>query len=113
MKKTEEYLKEHAQREWKKFEADEDAEYDQVIEIDLSTLRPTVSFPHLPDNTRTIDNVGEVKDRPSCYRFMYKWKNIRFKSCKRYIKGQKVYKEIRCIVIQGTQKIYLEALEGG
>ena len=43
------------------YEADEDAEYDEVYEIDLSTLRPTVSFPHLPDNTRTIDEVGEVK----------------------------------------------------
>lgn len=59
--KTIEYLKEHATREWKAYEADEDAEYEETYEIDLSTLRPTVSFPHLPDNTRTIDNVGEVE----------------------------------------------------
>ena len=58
--KTVEYLKDHATKEWTVYEADEDAEYDEVFEIDLSTLRPTVSFPHLPDNTRTIDNVGDV-----------------------------------------------------
>ena len=61
MIRLKEYLKEHAQREWKKYEADEDAEYDEVYEIDLSTLRPTVSFPHLPDNTRTIDEAAGVK----------------------------------------------------
>ena len=59
--KTIEYLKEHGKKEWKVYEADEDAEYDEVYEIDLSSLRPTVSFPHLPDNTRTIDEVGDVE----------------------------------------------------
>ena len=63
--KTIEYLKEHGKKEWKVYEADEDAEYDEVYEIDLSSLRPTVSFPHLPDNTRTIDEAleeGIIKD---------------------------------------------------
>ena len=111
--KTEEYLKEHAQREWKKFEADEDAEYDQVIEIDLSTLRPTVSFPHLPDNTRTIDNVGEVKIDQVVIGSCTNGRISDLRVARDILKGKKVCKGIRCIVIPGTQKIYLEALEEG
>ena len=56
--KTVAYMKEHSTREYTIYKADEDADYSRVIEIDLSTLRPTVAFPHLPDNTRTIDEVG-------------------------------------------------------
>ena len=55
------YMKEHSKREFTVYEADEDAEYDETYVIDLSRLKPTVSFPHLPSNTRTIDQVGEVK----------------------------------------------------
>ena len=58
--KTIAYVKEHATKEYQVFAADEAAEYDRVIEIDLSTLRPTVAFPHLPENTKTIDEVGDV-----------------------------------------------------
>ena len=58
--KTEEYMKGRVRGEWKKYEADPDAEYASVYEINLSELKPTVSFPHLPENTRTIDEVGDV-----------------------------------------------------
>ena len=58
---TIEYMKEHSTKEFTVYEADEDAEYDEEYTIDLSTLRPTVAFPHLPENTRTIDEVGDVK----------------------------------------------------
>ncbi|MCI6190242.1 MAG: 3-isopropylmalate dehydratase large subunit [Clostridium sp.] len=111
--KTEEYLKEHAQREWKKFEADEDAEYDQVIEIDLSTLRPTVSFPHLPDNTRTIDNTGDVKVDQVVIGSCTNGRISDLRIARDILKGKKVAKGVRCIVIPGTQKIYLQALEEG
>lgn len=111
--KTEEYLKEHAQREWKKYEADEDAEYDQVIEIDLSKLRPTVSFPHLPDNTRTIDNVGDVKIDQVVIGSCTNGRISDLRVARDILKGKKVNKEIRCIVIPGTQKVYLQALEEG
>ncbi len=111
--KTEEYLKEHAQREWKKYEADEDAEYDQVIEIDLSTLRPTVSFPHLPDNTRTIDDVGEVKIDQVVIGSCTNGRISDLRVARDILKGKKVAKGVRCIVIPGTQKIYLQALEEG
>ena len=53
------YMKEHSSRPWKVYEADEDAVYDEEYTIDLSTLRPTVAFPHLPENTRTIDEIQE------------------------------------------------------
>ena len=111
--KTEEYVKEHAQRAWKKYEADEDAEYDEVYEIDLSTLRPTVSFPHLPDNTRTIDNTGDVEIDQVVIGSCTNGRISDLRVARDILKGKKVNKKIRCIVIPGTQKIYLQALEEG
>ena len=111
--KTEEYLKEHATREWKKYEADEDAEYDSVIEIDLSALRPTVSFPHLPDNTRTIDEVGDVKIDQAVIGSCTNGRISDLRVARDVLKGKKVNNRVRCIVIPGTQKIYLQALEEG
>lgn len=58
--KAEEYMKEHSSRPYVVYEADEDAVYDEEYTIDLSALRPTVAFPHLPENTKTIDEVGEI-----------------------------------------------------
>ena len=111
--KTIEYLKDHATREWKTYEADSDAEYDEVFEIDLSTLRPTVSFPHLPDNTRTIDNVGEVVLDQVVIGSCTNGRISDLRIARDILKGKKVKKGIRCIVIPGTQKIYLQALEEG
>ena len=111
--KTVEYLKDHAAREWKTYEADEDAEYDEVFEIDLSTLRPTVSFPHLPDNTRTIDNVGDVVLDQVVIGSCTNGRISDLRIARDILKGKKVKKGIRCIVIPGTQKIYLQALEEG
>ncbi|MFT8347376.1 3-isopropylmalate dehydratase large subunit [Clostridium saccharoperbutylacetonicum] len=111
--KTVEYLKEHATREWKVYEADEDAEYDKVIEIDLSTLKPTVSFPHLPDNTRTIDNTGDVVVDQVVIGSCTNGRISDLRIARDILKGKKVKKGIRCIVIPGTQKIYLQALEEG
>lgn len=111
--KTVEYLKDHATREWTVYEADEDAEYDEVFEIDLSTLRPTVSFPHLPDNTRTIDNVGDVVLDQVVIGSCTNGRISDLRIARDILKGKKVKKGIRCIVIPGTQKIYLQALEEG
>ncbi|KIL08605.1 3-isopropylmalate dehydratase [Clostridium botulinum] len=111
--KTVEYLKEHTEKEWKIYEADEDAEYDEVIEIDLSTLRPTVSFPHLPDNTRTIDNANGVCIDQVVIGSCTNGRISDLRIARGILKGKKVKKGIRCIVIPGTQKIYLQALEEG
>lgn len=107
------YEKEHATRQPVIYKADDDAEYDEVITIDLSSLRPTVSFPHLPENTRTIDEVGEVKiDQVvigSCTNGLYK----DMKEACDIIRGHKVVKNVRVIVIPATQDIYLKCLEDG
>jgi 3-isopropylmalate dehydratase, large subunit len=111
--KTVEYLKEHATREYKVYEADADAEYDEVFEIDLSTLRPTVSFPHLPDNTRTIDNTGDVAVDQVVIGSCTNGRISDLRIARDILKGKKVKKGIRCIVIPGTQKIYLQAIKEG
>ncbi|AWK50515.1 3-isopropylmalate dehydratase large subunit [Clostridium beijerinckii] len=111
--KTIEYLKDHATREWTVYEADEDAEYDEIFEIDLSTLRPTVSFPHLPDNTRTIDNVGDVVLDQVVIGSCTNGRISDLRIARDILKGKRVKRGIRCIVIPGTQKIYLQALEEG
>ena len=107
------YLKEHAAREWKVYEADEDAEYDEVYEIDLSKLRPTVSFPHLPDNTRTIDEVGEVEVDQVVIGSCTNGRITDLRVARDILKGKQVKKGIRCIVFPGTQKIYLQAIKEG
>ncbi len=111
--KTIEYVEAHSNRAYEIFSADSDAVYEQVIELDLSMIRPTVSFPHLPDNTRTIDEVGTVKiDQVvigSCT-------NGRFSDMKiaaDIIRGKKVADNIRVIVIPGSQDVYLKCLEAG
>ena len=111
--KTIEYLKEHGKKEWKVYEADEDAEYDEVYEIDLSTLRPTVSFPHLPDNTRTIDEVGDIDIDQVVIGSCTNGRISDLRVARDILKGKKVNKRVRCIVFPGTQKIYLQALEEG
>ncbi|WP_252249385.1 3-isopropylmalate dehydratase large subunit [Clostridium sp. VAP23] len=111
--KTVEYLKEHTKKEWEVYKADEDAEYDEVIEIELNTLRPIVSFPHLPDNTRTIDNVGDIDIDQVVIGSCTNGRISDLRIARDILKGKKVKKGIRCIVIPGTQKIYLQALEEG
>ena len=108
------YMKEHSKREFKIYEADEDAQYDEEYTIDLSQLKPTVAFPHLPENTRTVDEIKEdvVIDQAvigSCT-------NGRISDLRcaaKILEGRKVKKGVRCIVIPGTQKIYLQAMEEG
>lgn len=111
--KTIEYLKEHGKKEWKVYEADEDAEYDEVYEIDLSSLRPTVSFPHLPDNTKTIDEVGDVEIDQAVIGSCTNGRISDLRVARDILKGKKVNKKVRCLVFPGTQKIYLQALEEG
>ena len=107
------YVKERSDREIKIFKADEDAEYDEIYEIDLATVKSTVAFPHLPENTRTIDEVGEVKiDQVvigSCTNGHYK----DLAEAAEIFKGRSVAKNVRAIIIPATQDIYIKALESG
>lgn len=107
------YMKEHSKKEPKVFEADADAEYIQEITIDLSSLKPTVSFPHLPENTRTIDEVGDIKIDQVVIGSCTNGRITDMKIAAEIMAGKKVAKNVRCIVIPATQKIYLDAMEAG
>ncbi len=112
--KTLEYVKEHSAKEPRIFAADDDAEYDAVYEIDLSKIKSTVAFPHLPENTRVVEELsekvyidqvvigsctnGRISDMEKAYEIL---------------KGRKVKKGVRCIIIPATQRIYLESIERG
>ena len=110
---TEAYLKEHSKRDYKIYEADEDAEYDEVYTIDLSTLKSTVSFPHLPENTRTIDEVGDVAIDQVVIGSCTNGHISDLRIAAEIMKGKKIAKNVRCIIIPATQQIYLEAMEEG
>lgn len=110
---TLEYCKDRFKREIKVFEADSDAEYEQTVVIDLSALRPTVAFPHLPENTKTIDEVGDIAIDQVVIGSCTNGRLEDLKKAADIIKGKKVAKNVRCIVIPGTQQIYLDALRAG
>ncbi len=108
------YMKEHSTRPYTIYEADEDAVYDEEYTIDLSKLRPTIAFPHLPENTHTIDEIKEdiMIDQVvigSCT-------NGRIddlRTAAEVLKGRHVAKGMRCIIIPATQAIYMQAMEEG
>ena len=114
--KTESYLKEHTKKSYQVFEADEDAEYDEVVEIDLSEVRPTVAFPHLPGNAKTIDEIEAMEPIKIDQVVIGSCTNGRLEDLRiaaEIMKGRKVAKNVRTIVIPGTQQIYLDAIEAG
>ncbi len=110
---TVEYMKEHSTKEYKVFTADADAEYSQVIDIDLSKVPHTVSFPHLPENTRTPDNWGDVEIHQVVIGSCTNGRISDLRAAADVLRGKKVKKGVRAIVIPATQKIYLEAIKEG
>ena len=110
---AEQYIKEHSTKEYKLYEADADAEYDEIYEIDLSLLKPTVAFPHLPENTRTIDEVGDVKIDQVVIGSCTNGRIDDLRIAAKIMEGKKVAKGVRVIVFPATQKIYLQAMEEG
>ena len=110
---TENYVKERSNREFFAYKADDDAVYDATYEIDLSKVRSTVAFPHLPENTKTFDEIGDVViDQVvigSCTNGHYK----DLEEAAEILKGKKVAKRVRAIIIPATQDIYLKAMENG
>ncbi len=111
--KTIEFMKEHSKKPYKIFEADPDAEYVQTYTIDLSTLKSTVAFPHLPENTHTIDQVGDIAVDQVVIGSCTNGYMSDLRCAAKILKGHKVAKSVRCIVIPATQTIYLKALEEG
>ena len=111
--KTIAYMKEHSTKEYKVYEADEDAEYTATYTIDLSSLKPTVSFPHLPENTHTIDEVGDIAIDQVVIGSCTNGRIEDLRAAAEILKGRKVKKGLRCILIPATQAIYLQAIEEG
>ena len=110
---TRAYMKEHSKRPFVEYEADEDAEYDAVYTIDLASLRPTVSFPHLPENTKTIDEVEDIAIDQVVIGSCTNGRMDDLRVAAKILEGKKVKKGLRVIVIPATQKIYLQAMEEG
>ena len=111
--KAVQYMKEHSKREFQIHEADEDAEYEAVYTIDLSALKPTVSFPHLPENTKTIDEAGDVAIDQVVIGSCTNGRLEDMRIAAEILKGRKVKKGVRCIVIPATQAIYLQCIKEG
>ncbi len=111
--KTIDYVKTHAKRPYKVFKADENAEYARVIDIDLAALRPTVAFPHLPENTKTIDDVGDVAVDQVVIGSCTNGRMEDLRIAAGILRGRKVKKGVRVIVFPGTQDIYLQAVKEG
>ncbi|GAH68840.1 unnamed protein product [marine sediment metagenome] len=111
--KTRAYLKERAQRPYKAYEHDEDAHYEKVIEYDVSQIEPQVAFPHLPSNTKPISEVGEVRIDQAVIGSCTNGRIDDLQTAADVLKCRKVHPEVRCIVIPGSQEVYLEALRRG
>ena len=111
--KTKEYMEEHSKRSYRIFEADPDAVYDEEYTIDLSELKPTVAFPHLPENTKTVDEAGGIAIDQSVIGSCTNGRISDLRIAAEILKGRHVKKGIRCIVIPATQAVYLQALEEG
>lgn len=107
------YEKDRVSREFEVFKADVDADYDRVIELDLSGIRPTVSFPHLPENTRTIEEVGDIPIDQVVIGSCTNGRISDLAIAANLFTGRKVASNVRCIIIPGTQQIYLEAMKAG
>lgn len=107
------YEKGRFEREPKIYSADPDAEYTREVTIDLDTLRPTVSFPHLPENTKTIDEAAGVKMDQAVIGSCTNGRMEDMRTAAAILKGRRVAKGLRCIVIPATQQIYLDCLREG
>jgi 3-isopropylmalate/(R)-2-methylmalate dehydratase large subunit len=107
------YMKEHSTKPFTVYEADEDAEYTATYTIDLSTLKSTVSFPHLPENTHTIDEVGDIKIDQVVIGSCTNGHIEDLRCAAKILEGRTVAKGLRVIIIPATQTIYLQAMEEG
>ena len=110
---TKAYMEAHSTREYTVYEADGDAEYVRTIDIDLSEVPHTVSFPHLPENTRTPDNWGTVEIDQVVIGSCTNGRLSDLRRAAEVFKGRKVKKGIRAIVFPATQQIYLDAIKEG
>ena len=110
---TMDYVEQRAKHPWHIYESDPDAQYKDVVEIDCRQIEPQVAFPHLPENVRPISQVGEVKVDQA---FIGSCTNGRIEDLREaaaVLKGRKVHRDVRLIIIPGTQEIFLQAVREG
>lgn len=110
---TLDYIKDKVDREYKIYKADDDAEYEAEYTIDLSQIKPTVAFPHLPENARTFDDIPEVKIDQVVIGSCTNGRIEDLRCAAEILDGKKVAKNVRCIVIPATQKVYMQAMKEG
>lgn len=114
--KTIQYLNEHTKKEYTVYEADEDAEYEQVVEIDLAEVRPTVAFPHLPGNAKTIDEIEAMEPIKIDQVVIGSCTNGRISDMRKaaaILKGHTVHPDVRVMVVPATQEVYKECIKEG
>lgn len=107
------YLRAHGAREPRVYSADPDAQYDEVVQIDLSQIEPTVAFPHLPENARTFSQIGDVKIDQVVIGSCTNGRLEDLQAAAQILKGRKCAKGVRVIIIPATQQVYLDAMEQG
>ncbi len=110
---TEEFVKNRCQRPYKFYKSDENAEYAKVLKYDVSEIEPQVAFPHLPENTKPISQVGDIKIDQAVIGSCTNGRISDLKIAAELLEGRKVHKDVRLIILPGTQDIYLEAIEKG
>jgi 3-isopropylmalate/(R)-2-methylmalate dehydratase large subunit len=112
-KKTLDYIKPRAKRAYQVYESDTDAEYAQVFEFDVSSLEPQVSVPHSPANARPISQVAGIEINQAVIGSCTNGRLEDLRIAAQILKGRKVHSKVRCIIIPGSQQVYLDALKGG
>jgi len=115
-KLAKDYIEEHSTKEYSIYTPDEDAQYQEVIEIDLASVRPTVAFPHLPGNAKTIDEIEAMEPIQIDQVVIGSCTNGRIEDMRKaaaILKGHEVHPDVRVMVIPATQKIYKECIAEG
>ena len=111
--KTLDYIKNRSGRKYNIYEPDEDAEYERIIEYDVSAIEPQVALPHLPSNTKSVSQAGGIKIDQAVIGSCTNGRLEDLRIAASVLKGRKVNPKVRCIVIPGSQQVYLEALREG
>ncbi len=111
--KTLKYVKSRARRSFKVYESDSGAEFARVVEYEVSQIEPQVAFPHLPSNVKPVSQVGDVKIDQVVIGSCTNGRLGDLRLAARVLRGRKVDENVRCIVIPGTQQVYLDALREG
>ena len=115
-KLTIEYLEEHSKKPYKVYQADEDAAYDQIITIDLSEIRPTVAFPHLPENTKTVDEIKEMDPIKIDQVVIGSCTNGRiedFRKAAAILKDRIVHEDVRVMIVPASQRVFKQCMNEG